>query len=74
MRRTDLIDQPTAAPTRKVKATGAWGGLMVLGLVVLRGAGVEVPGLDGDVLDAAVPGVLTGLGAALAGYLTRERA
>lgn len=45
-----LVDQPGAAPTRKVAGGGFIGGVAVLALVALSAVGVDVPGVDPEAL------------------------
>lgn len=72
MRRTDLVDQPTKAPTRKVKGAATWGLAGVLAIGVLDGLGIAIPGCDASALP--ITEALTGLVAVVGGYLTRDRA
>lgn len=69
-RDTALVNQPTKAPTRKVAASGLWGALVVVALLLLHAAGVEVPGVDPAELPAGE--VLTLLVTVAAGYISRD--
>lgn len=68
-----LQNQPTAAPTRKVKGAGTAGALTLVVLVVLEGAGIDVPGFEPSNIGELLVTALTGLGALVGGYVTRER-
>ena len=67
-----LVDQPTAAPTRKVAASGAIGLLVVLVLATLGSLGVDIPGIDPEELP--VGEAFVGLMMFLSAYLVREKA
>lgn len=67
---TDLVDQPTAAPTRKLKA------VVIAGLLTTAVIGVintYLPGV-GDALGPTLSGIITVAVSAVAGYFTRNAA
>ena len=65
-----LIDQPTAAPTRKVGA-GAIGSLIAVGILAALDA--YIPGL-GELLSEPVYGVVAAVAGFLTSYFVREKA
>jgi hypothetical protein len=66
---SELINQPSKVPTRKVAATGIGG---ILSVAVLAGLNAWVPGL-GDILTEPVYALVAVAGAWLSGYITKER-
>jgi len=65
-----LIDQPTSAPTRKVKGAGAAG--LVTALCI---AAIDhwLPGL-GERIGPEIAGLIVAAAATVGGYFTRDRA
>jgi hypothetical protein len=66
---SDLIEQPTPSPTRKMAATGIGG---VVTLAILAALDAWVPGL-GDILSGEVTAIVTLVGAWVSGYMAKER-
>lgn len=62
----ETVEQPTAAPTRKVTAAGLGGALTVIIVFVINSLGTEVPG--------EVASAITTVVTFLAGYFIKERA
>lgn len=63
-----LIEQPTAAPTRKIKATGIAGLVSAAVLGVLHWWQPELAAM----LGGQIEGLIVAIVATLAGYFTRE--
>lgn len=63
---TDLVNQSSVTPTRKVTGVMAAGALVTLGVWIASQFGIDVPGAT---VSAANTLILFG-----AGYLTKERA
>lgn len=66
---SELVTQPTKAPTRKMTATGI-GGIIAVG--ILAAANAWIPGL-GDIISEPVYALVAVAGAWLTGYMTKER-
>jgi hypothetical protein len=64
-----LINQATAAPTRKIKATGIAGGITAAALGALHWWSPELAAVLGGPVEAGIVAVV----ATVAGYVTRER-
>jgi uncharacterized membrane protein len=65
---TELVKQPSYAPTRKMAATGIGG---VISVAVLAGLNAWIPGL-GDILSEPVYALVAVAGAWLSGYMVKE--
>ncbi len=66
---TELVKQPTKAPTRKMTATGIGG---IVTVAILAALDAWVPGL-GDIMSVEVSALVAIAGAWLSGYMTQER-
>lgn len=67
-----LVDQPTAAPTRKLSASTGYAGLVTLIVTLLAQFNVVIPA-DVSTAVVAVIGGLIVIVQFVAGYFTRER-
>jgi hypothetical protein len=67
---SDLVKQPTPAPTRKISAVGIAGALTA---ALIAGVNAIWPGVGDQIGPIAGP-IITAAVAFVAGYMTRERA
>lgn len=65
---TELVTQPTNAPTRKLTATGIGG---IVSIAILAGLNAWVPGL-GDILTEPVYAAVALIGGLVSGWFVRE--
>lgn len=66
---TELVTQPTNAPTRKVTAMGIGG---VVSIAILAGLNAWVPGL-GDLLTEPIYAAVALVGGLVSGWFVKER-
>lgn len=65
---TELVNQPTLAPTRKLQATGIAG---IIAIAILSIADLYVPGLSSVISEPVYAGVVLAVGL-VSGYFTKN--